>query len=80
MATADPPEPLAPAPRHMRSRRLRRDVPGSAPLRTPLPQAVPTPRVRTKTSHRSKRFVALILVILVAISIPVLAFALVFMP
>ncbi|MGF9648041.1 hypothetical protein AAIH32_08715 [Pseudarthrobacter oxydans] len=80
MATADPQEPFAPAPRHMRSRHLRRDTPSPAALRTPVPQAVPTPRIRRKTSHRSKRIVALILVILVAVSIPLLAMALIFIP
>lgn len=78
MVTANPPEPIAPAPRHMRSRRLRRETPTSPPLRTPVSQTDPSPLVRRKTSHRSKRIVALILVTLVAISIPVLAFALIF--
>lgn len=80
MATGDPREPLAPAPRHMRSRRLRREAPGSEQLSSPITQPAPPPRIRKKISHRSKRTVALILVILVAISITVLVFALIFIP
>lgn len=80
MATADRPEHLAPAPRHMRSRRLRRDTPSSPELPTPITQPARPPRIRKKISHRSKRTVALILVILVAISITVLVFALIFIP
>lgn len=78
METAHPPERLAPSPRHMRKRRFRKDIPGSALPTASIKEPAPAPPARRKASYRSKRLVALALVILVSISIPVLALTLIF--
>lgn len=72
------PGPLSASPRHMRRRRLRRDIAGSMSPPAPATEPAAAPReVRRRTSHRIKRLVALAVVILVSISIPSLALILV---
>lgn len=69
---------LSPSPRHMRKRRFRRDVPNSTLASAPAAEPVPAPREGRSASPRSKRLVALAIVMLVTISVPALALSLFF--
>jgi hypothetical protein len=62
----------------MRRRRFRRDIPGAALPPASISEPAPAPPARRKASYRRKRLVALAVVVLVSISIPVLAFTLIF--
>ena len=78
METTNPLDALGPSARHMRKRRFGADTPSpmAASSRALMPSA--TPRARPKASHQTKRAVALLIVILVAISLPLLVVALIF--
>lgn len=98
---------LSPAPRHLRRRRFRSEIPLSlmardqahGPLNSPLKlsqnrsESARTAKANTPikgpdeerveprdVTHRQKRLIALVLVILVSVSIPVLALTLIFAP
>ncbi|MDQ0633543.1 hypothetical protein QFZ40_001452 [Arthrobacter pascens] len=91
--TPDGESPLVPAPRHLRRRRLGRDTHGFFPVSVTQPVPLLPPAERPAPAKRSaqldsdheeliyrrKRFVALLVVILVAISVPALIIALVFL-
>lgn len=80
METANQLESVVPPARHMRTRRFGK---GTLGLMTPLSRAhkpLSKPRARRKASQRNKRAVALLIVILVATSLPVLVLALIFTP
>jgi hypothetical protein len=82
-------EPYAPGPRHMRKRRFRREIPDhllpggpSALEQVPEPAyserpAEPSEAAPKTTSTRTKRMVALGIVILVSISVPIMIVALI---
>ena len=86
---SDGPPPPAAAPRHLRRRRLREDipdpllVPGTPPLRAETERSAPTKRAavqnpdRDEVAYHRKRMVALVAVVIVALSVPLLIAALV---
>lgn len=78
METADSSGSLPPSPRHMRKRRFHGHTPGSPRRTTSTIKPIHAPLIRRKSDYNQKRFVALTIVILVSISIPVLAFTLIF--
>lgn len=88
--TTRPVRPLPPGPRHMRKRRFRREIPdqllpGGSVVAEPVSAAIPLVRrdspyglAAKKASPRTKRRLALSLVILVSASVLILALSLIF--